>query len=365
MLFQILSRETGALKAFFNVTLQLDMMSAQIEKNVSLLPYNTFGIDVNTAFFSKADQVDALKESLVWAKENSVQPFILGGGSNVLLTKHLERYTIRNNIRGIEKIAEDVEHIYIKCGAGESWHQFVMYCLDHNYAGVENLALIPGLVGASPMQNIGAYGVEIKEVFHELTAVHTDSLEEVKFSNSDCAFNYRESVFKNRYKNQFVITDVTYRLNKTPHFNISYGAIQQELEKAHVTELSIRAVANAVMSIRTAKLPNPKQIGNAGSFFKNPSVSKDQYAQLKAQYPQLVAYENADQTMKLAAGWLIEQCGLKGYRKGDAGVHALQALVLVNYGTASGRDVLQVCTTVQTAVAEKFGVDLRPEVNIL
>ena len=245
------------------------------------------------------------------------------------------------------------------------WHQLVMYCLEHNYSGIENLALIPGLVGASPMQNIGAYGVEIKEVFHELTAIHKSTLEQVTFSNAACEFGYRESIFKHRYKNQFVITDVTYRLSKKQKYHIEYGAIKQELEKAGVQELSIRAIANAVIAIRTSKLPDPKEIGNAGSFFKNPSVPKEQFRQLKEKFPAIVAYENPDQTMKLAAGWLIEQCGLKGYRKGDAGVHSRQALVLVNYGNAKGADILEVCQMVQDAVYKQFGVRLLPEVNIL
>lgn len=306
-----------------------------------------------------------VRASLQWATGKGVPSFILGGGSNILFTKDVDGLVIQNSIKGIETVYEDEEKVHLKVGGGEAWHQFVLYCLEHNYAGVENLALIPGLAGASPMQNIGAYGVEIKEVFHQLTAIHRATLEEVNFSNKDCEFGYRESVFKHRYKDQFIITDVTYKLSKTPTFKVEYGAIKQELEKAGVQNLSIQAIADAVIAIRSSKLPDPKEIGNAGSFFKNPSVSKEQFEILKLKFPAIVAYENPDHTMKLAAGWLIEQAGLKGFRKGDAGVHARQALVLVNYGNASGAEVLDTCRLVQDAVHERFGVQLSPEVNIV
>lgn len=339
-------------------------MNIQIHNNQSLRPYNTFGMEVLTRHWVKVSDADEVKASLQWAREHNINPFILGGGSNILFTKDIEGLVICNSIKGIEKVYEDENFVHLKAGGGEVWHQLVLYCLAHNYAGIENLALIPGLVGASPMQNIGAYGVEIKEVFHELTAVHRTTLEEVRFTNSDCAFGYRESVFKNKYKDQFVITDVTYRLHKTPVLKVEYGAIRQELEKAGVRDLSIQAIADAVIAIRSSKLPDPKQIGNAGSFFKNPSVSKEAYEILKVKFPAIVAYENPDHTVKLAAGWLIEQCGLKGFRKGDAGVHTQQALVLVNYGHATGSEVLEICRLVQSAVAEKFGILLSPEVNI-
>lgn len=335
-----------------------------MEQHFSLKKYNTFGIECNAAYFAAAETIEELKELLQWAHLKKLSSLILGGGSNVLFTKDVEGLVIRNGISGIEKISEDENHVYLKVGAGVVWHQFVLYCLEHNYAGVENLALIPGSVGASPMQNIGAYGVEIKELFHELTALHKQTLETQTFSNSDCAFGYRESVFKNKYKNEFVITDVTYRLNKVPQFNIGYGAIKQELELQGAKELSIQAIANAVMAIRSSKLPDPAKIGNAGSFFKNPSIPKDQYQILKSKFPDLVAYENTDGTMKLAAGWMIDQCGLKGYRNGDAGVHDKQALVLVNHGTASGSEIVSLCKHVQSEVFAKFGVELHPEVNI-
>ncbi|MGC4232622.1 MAG: UDP-N-acetylmuramate dehydrogenase [Niabella sp.] len=340
-------------------------MTPDIKNNISLKPYNTFGIDARAAHFAVAETIDDVRVCLQWANAHEQSTLILGGGSNVLFTGNVTGLVLQNAIKGIEKVYEDEQHVYLKVGGGEVWHRFVLYCLDHNYAGIENLALIPGRVGASPMQNIGAYGVEIKEVFHELTAIHRHSLEMVSFSNSDCEFGYRESVFKHRYKNEFVITDVTYKLAKNPHFNIGYGAIQQELEKAGVKDLSIRAIADAVIAIRSSKLPDPRQIGNAGSFFKNPSVDKEKYLQLKETFPSIVAYENPNGTMKMAAGWLIEQSGLKGFRKGDAGVHEKQALVLVNYGKADGAGILEVCGIVQNAVMNKFGVMLLPEVNIL
>ncbi|MFT4094247.1 MAG: UDP-N-acetylmuramate dehydrogenase [Niabella sp.] len=336
-----------------------------MEEQISLKPYNTFGIDVAAEKFERIYSIESLQECLQLAKDKSIPATILGGGSNILFTKNVKGLVIQNSLTGIEKLQEDEDYVYLKAGGGEVWHRFVLYCLEHNYAGVENLVLIPGLVGASPMQNIGAYGVEIKEVFYELTAVHRHDLTVHTFSNGDCAFGYRESIFKNRYKDQLVITDVTYRLHKKPQFKIEYGAVKQELEKQGVQALSIRAVADAVMAIRSSKLPNPKKIGNAGSFFKNPSVSKEQFEQLKAAFPTMIAYENPDGTVKLAAGWLIEQCGLKGYRQGDAGVHEKQALVLVNYGNATGPDILKVCALVQRTVSEKFNIELSPEVNIL
>lgn len=340
-------------------------MSDNIQQKISLKSFNTFGINVAAENFAITASVDMLKEYLHWANATNTQSTLIGGGSNILFTKDVKGLVIKNNIKGIEKIKEDDGHVYLKVGAGEVWHQFVLHCIENDYAGVENLSLIPGCVGASPMQNIGAYGVEIKEVFEELTAVHRFSLEEVKFSNLDCRFGYRESVFKHQYKNQFVITNVTFKLRKTPQYNIAYGAIKQELEKQNVQELSIKAISQAVIAIRSSKLPDPAVVGNAGSFFKNPSIPLDHFLDLKKKFPAIVAYENTDGTMKLAAGWLIEQCGLKGYRNGDAGVHDKQALVLVNFGNASGADVLAVCRLVQQTVLDKFGVELSLEVNIL
>jgi UDP-N-acetylmuramate dehydrogenase len=283
----------------------------------------------------------------------------------MLLTKNIEGWVLKNEIAGIEKVNEDDEFIYVKAGGGENWHKFVLHCIEHERAGLENLSLIPGNVGASPMQNIGAYGVEIKDVFHELSAFHVKDHSLHTFTLAECGFGYRESVFKTKYKGQFVILDVTYRLRKKPVFNTSYGAIEEELTKMGVKELSIRAISDAVISIRSSKLPDPAQIGNAGSFFKNPSIPSPQYEALKQQFPSIIGYPNANGTVKLAAGWLIEQCGWKGYRKGDAGVHAKQALVLVNYGNATGAEIYQLSSEIMKSVEERFGVLLEREVNMI
>ncbi|MFT3904570.1 MAG: UDP-N-acetylmuramate dehydrogenase [Niabella sp.] len=337
----------------------------QIQENISLHKYNTFGIDVKAKHFVAVDSFAQMQEVLEWAHQRNEVSMLLGGGSNVLFTKDFDGLIIRNELRGIEKVKEDDEFVYIKAAAGEVWHEFVLYCLGNNYAGVENLALIPGFVGASLMQNIGAYGVEIKDVFYELTALHKFENKLQTFDNAECGFGYRESVFKNKYKDQFAIMDVTYRLRKQPAFHTEYGAIRAELEKNNVKELSIQAIANAVVAIRTAKLPNPKDIGNAGSFFKNPSVPWEHFSHLKEKYPDMPSFENADGSVKIPAGWLIEQCGYKGYTKGQVGVHKNQALVLVNHGHATGVEVLQLCYDIKFAVLDKFGIPIMPEVNIV
>ncbi|HSH66737.1 MAG TPA: UDP-N-acetylmuramate dehydrogenase, partial [Bacteroidia bacterium] len=253
----------------------------------------------------------------------------------------------------------------VKAAAGEVWHDLIGYCIRNNYAGLENLSLIPGNVGASPMQNIGAYGVEIKDCFHELQAFHIRDKVLRTFNNNDCKFGYRESVFKHELKNEYVIISVTYRLNKQPVFHISYGAIEKELEQMGVTDLNIRVISEAVCSIRRSKLPDPKVIGNAGSFFKNPEVVRSKFEYLKLRFPEIVGYPLENGNVKLAAGWLIEKCGWKGKRIGDAGVHVLQALVLVNYGNASGNEIYQLSEQIMGAVLATFGVNLEREVNIL
>lgn len=334
----------------------------QVEQNISLRQFNSFGIDVKAKRLAAFQTETQLKELLHASAQE--QRLVLGGGSNILFTKDVDGWVLKNEINGIELVNEDDAFVYVRAGAGVNWHAFVLYCIERNWAGIENLSLIPGSVGASPMQNIGAYGVEIKEVMEELEAYHVQDHAKVFFSNKDCAFGYRESIFKRSYRNQFIILNVTYKLRKQPVFNISYGAIRDELEAMGVKELSIKAVSDAVIRIRSSKLPDPKLIGNAGSFFKNPTISRQRYDELKSQYPLLVGYANANGTVKLAAGWLIEQCGWKGYRKGDAGCHARQALVLVNYGTAKGTDVLALSDEIVKSVQEKFGVELEREVNI-
>ena len=290
----------------------------QVHQNISLQQYNTFGIDVKAKLFADFSSLQKLQEVLAYARQLSpnAQKLILGGGSNLLFTKDVDGFVLKNEITGIEQVKEDEDFVYLRAGAGVNWHAFVQYCVQQNLGGAENLSLIPGNVGASPMQNIGAYGVEIKDMFEELEAYHLNDKSVVKFSNSDCAFGYRESVFKRQYKNQFVILNVTYKLRKQPLFNTSYGAINQELEQMGVTELSVRSISQAVINIRSSKLPDPKVIGNAGSFVKNPSVSKEKYHQLLSEFPSIAAYANADETMKPSAGWLIAQCDLKGYSKG-------------------------------------------------
>ncbi|MGH2643371.1 MAG: UDP-N-acetylmuramate dehydrogenase [Chitinophagaceae bacterium] len=333
-----------------------------IYNDFPLKAYNTFGIDAYAKWFASFSSPNELKELLSEKNFTNSKILILGGGSNILFTKNQEG-VLKNEIKGIEKTGEDTEHIYIKAGAGESWHQFVLFCLKNNWAGIENLSLIPGNAGAAPMQNIGAYGVEIKDVFYSLDAFHLKDKETVTLNHKDCDFGYRESVFKNKYKGQFAILSVTLRLNKIPHYHTSYGAIEKELEVMNVKDLSIQAISQAVINIRTAKLPDPKEIGNAGSFFKNPEVSPEKYEQLKKDFPELIAYPVNDQ-FKLAAGWMIEQSGWKGYKEGEVGVHAKQALVLVNYGHASGKDIYKLSEKIQQSIFDKFGVTLEREVNV-
>ncbi len=338
-----------------------------IEKNISLKPFNTFGIDVLAESFARFNSIEALQQLLI----HNSNTLILGGGSNMLFTKNVKGLVLKNEIGGIEILQEDEGHVYVKAGAGENWHGFVQYCIGKNWAGIENLSLIPGNVGASPMQNIGAYGVEIKDVFHELEAFHLQEKKLQKFSNADCAFGYRESIFKRKLKNQFVITSVTYRLSKKPMYNTSYGAIEQELEKMGVQNLSIQAIAQAVINIRSSKLPNPAEVGNAGSFFKNPEIPVEQFEQLKQTFPAIVGYPLDNGNVKVAAGWLIENSGpaagisWKGFRTGDAGCHPKQALVLVNYGAATGSEIFALSEMILKSVHDKFSILLEREVNII
>lgn len=346
-----------------------------VQDNISLKQFNAFGIDVSAKYFARFNSVDQLHELPQFNRPQTLnykpQTLILGGGSNILFTKDFDGLVLKNEIIGIKEIKEDAHHVYVQAGAGVNWHHFVLHCIHNGWAGVENLSLIPGNVGASPMQNIGAYGVEIKDVFFSLEAFHIHDKKTVSFSLNDCEFGYRESVFKRKYKNEFVITGVTYRLNKVPAFNTSYGAIEQELEKMGVKELSLQAVSEAVINIRSAKLPDPAVIGNAGSFFKNPEILNSKFEILKKEHPGIVGYVLPNGNVKLAAGWLIEQCGpqgsatWKGYRKGDAGCHEKQALVLVNFGNAKGNEIFELSKEILQSVEEKFGVRLEREVNIV
>jgi len=339
-----------------------------IQENISLKKYNTFGIDVTARYFSPFKTIDELNELLEFNQPSNNQSpsiLVLGGGSNLLFTTNFDGLVLKNEIPGIEKVNEDDDYVYIKAGAGVNWHNLVMHCINHDWAGVENLSLIPGNTGASPMQNIGAYGVEIKDVFYELEAYHLEEKKIATFNLKDCEFGYRESVFKRKFKNQFVVTTVTYRLHKKPVFNTTYGAIEQELQAMGIHQLSIGAISQAVINIRRSKLPDPAVIGNAGSFFKNPEIGVEEFETVKNNFPNVIGYKLPNGNVKLAAGWLIEQCGWKGYRKNDAGCHAKQALVLVNYGNAKGEEIFELSREIINSVNEKFGVLLEREVNIV
>jgi len=334
----------------------------QITQNVSLRAFNTFKMDVRARYFSVIQKPEEIYSLL--NEPNMETLFVLGGGSNILLTKDVNGIVLKNEIGGITQENKEKD-VLVRAGAGVNWHEFVLYCLQENLGGVENLALIPGSVGASPMQNIGAYGVELKDVFQELEAFHIKDKAVVKFNADDCRFAYRESIFKNKYKGQFLILNVTFRLSKIPTYNISYGAIRQELDKMHIASLSIHAIAEAVIRIRRTKLPDPSVIGNAGSFFKNLTIPTAEFEALQKQFPSIVGFKQDEYKVKLAAGWLIEQCGWKGFRKGDAGCHTLQALVLVNYGNASGKEIFDLSEEIRQSVIKKFGVELEREVNIV
>jgi UDP-N-acetylmuramate dehydrogenase len=335
-----------------------------IQKNISLRPYNTFGIDVTAAQFATIDTMEQLQQVILYANAHKLPLHIIGGGSNILLTKPIEGILVKNALKGISTVEEQHDTLTVKVAAGENWHAFVLHCITNNWCGVENLSLIPGCVGAAPMQNIGAYGVEVKDLITAVEAVALHNGQVTTFNNEQCKFGYRESIFKHEAKGKYIITAVTFKLSKTPNYKTSYGAIQTELDKMGVTNLSISAISQAVINIRTSKLPNPAEIGNAGSFFKNPSISVEKYQELKQTFPKIVGYTNADGTIKLAAGWLIEECGLKGVRVGNTGCHTQQALVLVNYGNATGKEIFAYSQHVINEVYQKFNVGLEREVNI-
>ncbi len=336
-----------------------------ITENYSLKKLNTFGIEASARYYSDFSNVEEVCQILSEAKFANTNKLILGGGSNLLFTKDFDGIVLKNNLKGVELVKEDAEHYFVKSAGGEVWHELVMFCIANNYSGLENLSLIPGNVGASPMQNIGAYGAEIKDNFYELEALHINDKAIHTFNNAECKFGYRESVFKGELKHQYIITSVTFKLHKKPVFNTSYGAIEKELEAMGAKELSIKAISEAVCNIRRSKLPNPAEIGNAGSFFKNPEVSRFKFEELKKEFPTIVGYDLENGNVKLAAGWLIEQCGWKGKTVGDAGVHKLQALVLVNYGNAKGSEIFELSQKIIDSIKDRFGVELVREVNII
>ncbi len=333
------------------------------QKNISLKPYNTFGIEVKADRFISISSLAQLMDII--SQEKDI--FLLSGGSNILLTKNITKPVIHINLKGIEIIEDPKEKnsVFIKVQSGENWHEFVLWCIANDFGGIENLSLIPGNVGTSPMQNIGAYGVEIKDVFHELEAIEIATNQIKKFNKNSCNFGYRESIFKNSEKNKYIIITVTFKLTKNTHkLNTSYGAIQNELHAKNVKNPTINDVSNAVIAIRNSKLPDPKKIGNCGSFFKNPILSSKQYAILKQEYPEIPSYYISDELIKVPAGWLVEQCGFKGKRFGDAGVHKNQALVLVNYNNATGMEIFELAQKILKSVRQKFNIDLEIEVNI-
>lgn len=336
----------------------------EILENISLKEFNTFGIDVNARYLVHATTIDELKEAL--SSEIHPEKFILGGGSNMLLTKDIDALVIHLDIKGITIISETEDSVFIKANAGENWHELVLWCLKNDYGGIENLSLIPGNVGTAPIQNIGAYGVELKDTFVECHVMDLENLEMKTISKEGCAFGYRDSIFKGNAKGQNIITDITLKLTKKHHeLHVSYGAIIKELEKRDISEPTIQDVSKSVIAIRESKLPNPKQIGNSGSFFKNPIISIKHYNELIKNFPDLPNYPISESECKVPAGWLIERSGFKGKRFGNYGVHEKQALVLVNYGAANGMNILKLAKLIQTTVRRIFDIPLEIEVNIL
>ncbi len=337
----------------------------EVLENYSLKSLNTFGLDIKSRWFAEINSVESLQVLLKDKRFQSVPKMILGGGSNILFTGDYNGLIIRNRIEFVKIISEDENYIFISAGAGMNWHFFVLYTIDHNYPGLENLSLIPGCIGAAPIQNIGAYGVEIKNTFHKLNAVNMNDGSLRTFTAEDCRFGYRDSIFKQEERNRYAIVDVTFRLNKNTPLNTTYGTIEEQLKIMNISHPTIRDISNAVIAIRKSKLPDPEITGNAGSFFKNPEVSSHFYNKLKENYSDIVGYPTSSGNYKLAAGWLIEQCGWKGKRIANTGMHEKQALVLINYGGATGKELITHAESVQKSVLEKFGVDLEMEVNII
>jgi UDP-N-acetylmuramate dehydrogenase len=336
----------------------------KIQNHTSLKPYNTFGIDVSAAQFCSVTTIPELKEALELFHEQEI--LVLGGGSNMLLRSDFENPVVHVNLKGIDIIKKYDNTVFVRVMSGENWHDFVLWCLEHHYGGVENLSLIPGNVGTAPIQNIGAYGVELKDVFVSCEAMDRDTRQIKEFTKKDCEFGYRDSVFKGKLKNKYVISSVTFQLTTTKHqINTDYGAIQAELTSKGISNPTIQDVSNAVIAIRRSKLPDPNELGNSGSFFKNPVVSRDHYDTLIKQFPSMPSYKISDEVYKVPAGWLIETAGFKGKRFGNYGIHEKQALVLVNYGDASGKDIYNLAVLIRKTVKRLFQITLEMEVNII
>ena len=330
---------------------------------VSLKPYNTFGVDVKARDLVTIDNEDELRNLVrqVYADEL----FIISGGSNMLLTRDLDKTVVLINNKGIKVHQETEDYVLVDVEAGENWHELVLWAVYHGYGGIENLALIPGCVGTSPIQNIGAYGVELKDTFQQCEAIQVQTGEKRFFTNAECQFGYRDSIFKNELANQYIITRVRFKLEKQPHnVQSDYRSLKNYLKEKNISDPGIKDIANAVTEIRRSKLPDPNKIGNSGSFFKNPVVDDRKFKTLQERYPEIPHFKQSDHKVKVPAGWLIEQCGFKGYRKGDAGVHQKQALVLVNHGKASGQEILELSKNIRRDVKEKFNITLSREVNV-
>ena len=335
----------------------------KISRNTSLKAYNTFGIDVKARNFISVTTLEELKEVL--RKNYSEDLFILGGGSNMLLTGDVDTTVLHIGLKGKEILSLTEDEVLLKVQAGENWHETVLFTLQNGWGGLENLSLIPGNTGTAPIQNIGAYGVELKDTFVSCEAIDVQTLEMHTFSREECKFGYRDSIFKSEVKGRYIITSITFRLTRRNHtLNTKYGAIEEALAEMNIDSPSIKDVSNAVIKIRQSKLPDPKVLGNSGSFFKNPVVPADHLTRLQQEYPDIPFYHVSTEEVKIPAGWLIDRAGLKGYREGDAGIHKNQALVLVNYGSATGRDILNLAEKVQQKIDQLFGIQLQPEVNI-
>ncbi len=335
-----------------------------IQHNISLKSYNTFGIDAKAKYFVSVNSLGELQEVL--KLKTHPDKFILGGGSNMLLTKDIDALVIHVNLKGIEMVSKHNGEVIVKANAGENWHEFVLWCLDHDFGGVENLSLIPGNIGSAPIQNIGAYGVELKDIFVSCEAIDIKTLKLKSFTKSDCKFDYRESIFKQGAKGQFVITSILLQLSSNEHkLNTGYGAIFDQLLDMNIKNPTIQDISKAVIEIRQSKLPDPKDIGNSGSFFKNPVISKQQFKALKTIFPDIPSYVVSEKKIKIPAGWLIEQAGFKGKTFGNYGVHKKQALVLVNYGGAEGKNILKLARLIQNTIKRIFDINIETEVNII
>ena len=345
-------------------------MKPHILQNISLKEFNTFGIECKAQYFVEVRTIEELIQVIDFVEEQENLPvFVLGGGSNVLFLKDFEGIVIKNSIKGIEEVEQDEDFVKLYVGAGENWHQFVLFCLENDYGGVENLSLIPGTVGAAPMQNIGAYGVEIQNVVTRVQVIDRKTKETKWISKEECQFGYRSSIFKQQAKDKYIIVGVEFRLTKKNHIlNTSYGAIKDALKEQGLNEEqtpTIRQISTAVIQIRESKLPNPKEIGNGGSFFKNPEILTTQFEELQEKFPSIVGYPLENNKTKVPAGWLIEQCGWKGKIVGNTGAHKNQALVLVNYGNAKGIEIWNLAKEIQQSVSDKFGITIEPEINIV